>query len=328
MKELTFINQNKSRWEKFERQLKSPSHVDPDELADQFIQLTDDLSYARTFYPRSRTFMYLNNLTQKTHQEIYRNKREKSNRFISFFTQELPLVLRDARPSFLLSLGIFTICIILGAVSALTDDSFIRIILSDAYVNTTLDSIEKGDPMAVYSSTSEMPMFLMITYNNIKVSLITFLAGLLSPLGTFYLLFENGIMVGSFQAFFFQKNLLGVSTMAIMIHGTLELSAIVLAGGAGIIMGNSLIFPGTYPRLESFIKGTKDGTKIMLGLVPVFIVAGFLEGFVTRYYDSMANWLNMLIIFASLAFIIWYFFIYPEKVYRHTKINQPHGHKS
>ena len=326
MKEITFINRNKSRWEKFEQQLKSPSHIDPDELADQFIQLTDDLSYARTFYPRSRTFMYLNNLTQKTHQEIYRNKREKGSRFISFFTHELPLILRDARPSFFLSLGIFTAFVLLGVVSALTDDSFIRIILGDQYVNATLDSIEKGDPMAVYGNMSEMPMFLLITINNIKVSFLAFLSGLLSPLATFYLLFENGVMVGSFQAFFYQKNLLGVSTMAIMIHGTLELSAIVLAGGAGIIMGKSLIFPGTYPRLEAFIKGTKDGTKIMLGLIPIFIVAGFLEGFVTRYYNTMANWLNMLIIFASLAFIVWYFFIYPEKVYRHTKINQSHEH--
>ncbi len=326
MKEITFINRNKSRWEKFELQLKSPSHIDPDELADQFIQLTDDLSYARTYYPRSRTFMYLNNLTQKTHQEIYRNKREKGSRFISFFTRELPFVLRDARPSFFLSLAIFIVFALLGAVSAITDDNFVRAILGDQYVNATLDSIEKGDPMAVYGNMSEMPMFLLITINNIKVSFMTFLSGLLSPLGTFYFLFENGVMVGSFQAFFYQKNLLGISTMAIMIHGTLELSAIVLAGGAGIIMGKNLIFPGTYPRLDAFIKGTKDGAKIMLGLIPVFIVAGFLEGFVTRYYNSMANWLNILIIFASLAFIVWYFFIYPEKVYRRTKLNRSHEH--
>jgi len=326
MKEITFINRNKTRWEKFEQQLKSPSHIDPDELADQFIQLTDDLSYARTFYPRSRTFMYLNNLTQKTHQEIYRNKREKGSRIISFFTKELPLVLRDARPSFFLSLGIFLISALLGVVSALSDDSFVRVILGDQYVNMTLDSIEKGDPMAVYGKMGEMPMFLMITINNIKVSFITFLFGLLSPLGTFFSLFNNGIMVGSFQAFFYQKNLLEVSTLAIMIHGTLELSAIVLAGGAGIVLGKNLIFPGTYPRKEAFIKGAKDGTKIMLGLMPVFIVAGFLEGFITRYYDTMANWLNMLIIILSMAFIIWYFFIYPEKVFRTTQLIQSNEH--
>lgn len=322
MKELTFINRNKDRWEKFEQQLKSPSQVNPDELADQFIQLTDDLSYARTFYPQSRTLMYLNNLTQKTHQEIYRNKREKSSRFKSFFAQELPLVLQSARPAFLLSLGIFLISALLGVVSAYSDDSFLRVVLGDQYVDMTLDNIEKGDPMGVYGVMGEMPMFLMITLNNIKVAIQAFLFGLLTPLGTFYALFENGIMVGSFQTFFYQKNLLGVSTLAIMIHGTLELSAIVLAGGAGIVLGKNFIFPGTYPRKDAFIKGAKDGVKIMVGLIPVFIVAGFLEGFVTRYYNSMAVWLNMGIIILSLVFIIWYFFIYPEKVYRNAQLNQ------
>ncbi len=280
MKEITFINRNKARWEKFEQQLKKPSSIDPDSLADQFIQLTDDLAFARTFYPRSHTLAYLNSLSQKTHQELYRNKREKGSRIPSFIKTELPLVLRSARPYFLISFIVFMAAWTIGVASALNDNNFVRIILGDQYVNMTLNNIEKGDPMAVYGNTSELPMFLHITMNNVLVSFVVFLFGLLTPLGSIYQLFRNGIMVGAFQAFFYQKNLLGVSTLAIMIHGTLELSAIVLAGGAGIILGKYFIFPGSYPRKESFVYGVKKGIKIMIGLVPVFIVAGFLEGFV------------------------------------------------
>ncbi|MCU4165303.1 stage II sporulation protein M [Carboxylicivirga caseinilyticus] len=316
MKEVTFINRNKKRWEKFEAQLQKSSLVTPDELADQFIQLTDDLAYARTYYPNTRTLSYLNSLSQKTHQEIYRNKREKGSRIPTFFAFELPLILNYARPYFFLSLVVFIAAWALGAISAYVDHDFLRVIAGDQYVNMTLDNIEKGDPMAVYSQVGEMPMFIGITFNNVFVSFYVFVMGLLTPIGTIIQIFRNGIMVGAFQAFFYHKNLLGVSTYAIMIHGTLELSAIVLAGGAGIIMGKYLLFPGTYPRKDSFVYGVKKSIKIMIGLVPVFIVAGFLEGFVTRYYNSMETWMNILIIAISLTFIVWYFFLYPVKVHK------------
>ncbi|TAJ14632.1 stage II sporulation protein M [Marinilabiliaceae bacterium JC017] len=320
MKEITFINRNKARWERFEAQLKKPSKIDPDELADQFIQLTDDLSYARTFYAQSHTLTYLNGLTMRTHQEIYRNKRENGNRIIHLFKEEIPLVMHENRKYFLFSLVFFLLSVLLGVVSSLTDDSFVRLILGDAYVNMTLDNIEKGDPMAVYGQMSELPMFLTIALNNIRVSFILFLFGLATPIGTLFGLFRNGIMVGAFQTFFYQKNLLGISSMAIMIHGTLELSAIVIAGGAGIILGKSILFPGSYPRKTTFMKGVKDGSKVMLGLVPIFTVAGFLEGFVTRAYGSMSTGVNIFIIAVSLVFIVWYFFIYPEFVHKKTNL--------
>ncbi len=316
MKEITFINRNKKRWERFEAQLQNASVMTPDELADQFIQLTDDLAFARTYYPKTRTLSYLNSLSQKTHQEIYRNKREKGSRIPKFIAVELPLILNSARPYFLLSLLVFMAAWALGAVSAYVDDDFLRVIAGDQYVNMTLDNIEKGDPMAVYSTMEEMPMFLGITFNNVFVSFYVYIMGLLTPLGTMFQIFRNGIMVGAFQAFFYHKNLLGVSTFAIMIHGTLELSAIVLAVGAGLIMGKYLLFPGTYPRKESFVYGVKKSIKIMIGLVPVFIVAGFLEGFVTRFYNSMETWVNISIIALSLTFIVWYFFLYPVTVHK------------
>src|SRR5690606_15344093 len=100
-----------------------------------------------------------------------------------------------------------------------------------------------------------------------------------------YFLFYNGVMLGSFQYFFHQRGLLMESALTIWIHGTLEITAIVIAGGAGIVMGNSILFPGTYSRTESLMRGARRGVKIVLGMIPIFLVAAFLESFVTRLTD-------------------------------------------
>ena len=242
------------------------------------------LAFARTFYPRTPIFQYLNTLSQQAHQVVYRNKRESSRRIKTFIKTELPLELRAARPWFLLSLAVFLFAWLLGCASVLNDEGFIRLILGNDYVNMTLDNIEQGDPMAVYKSMDQLPMFVFITFNNVYVAFRVFLYGILTPLGSVWQLFLNGLMVGSFQTFFIEKNLFGVSTMAVMIHGTLELSAIIIAGGAGIMLSKNLFFPGTYSRKEAFINGASKGLKIMLGVIPVFMVAGFFEGFVTRHY--------------------------------------------
>ena len=129
------------------------------------------------------------------------------------------------------------------------------------------------------------------------------------------MLFENGMMLGAFQTFFFLKDMGWQSVLVVWVHGTLEISAIIIAGGAGLIVGNSILFPGTHRRLHSLKRGAKDGLKLMIGLVPVFIVAAFLEGFITRY-STMPKAISISILAISLFFIIWYFVIYPVKVHR------------
>ncbi len=323
MREVTFINRNRDRWQNFEARVSKPQQFQPDELADHYVQLIDDLSYARTFYPESSVVQYLNQLSGKAYQLIYQNKKEKSNRLQTFWTKELPLELFRARQDFFLSLVIFVVSMLIGSASALNNSDFLRLILGDHYVNMTLNNIEQGDPLAVYGSIDEVYMFLKITSNNLMVSFVVFLFGLLTPVGTALLLFRNGVMVGAFQAFFYQHSLFTVSSLGIYLHGTLELSALVLAGGAGIILGKSMLFPGTLPRKTSFIRGVRRGTKIMLGLIPFFIVAGFIESFITRYYDKMSLMVNLLIIGVSLALIIGYFVIYPIYIHRVVTLKKP-----
>ncbi|WP_210463209.1 MULTISPECIES: stage II sporulation protein M [Rufibacter] len=306
MREAAFIKQNSAKWKRYATEPTS----NPDELADRFIELTDDLAFARTFYPDSDNTDYLNSLTGKVHQAIYRNKKEKGNRFVLFWKQELPLLMAQYHRQLFYAFLIFAAAVFIGAISAAYDDTFVRLILGDQYVNQTVDNIRKGDPMAVYKQADETIMFLTITYNNIKVAFIAFAMGVLLSAGTFWILLKNGIMLGAFQYFFYKQGLLLSSMLTIWIHGTLEISAIIIAGCAGFVMGNSLLFPKTFSRLESFRRGAKDGMKIVVGLVPIFIMAGFLEGFVTRH-TQMPLFASLLIIGGSAALIVFYFLLYP-----------------
>ena len=190
------------------------------------------------------------------------------------------------------------------------DQTFIRSILGDSYVDMTEENINKGDPFGVYKDGNEFGMFINIAANNIRVSLMTFIFGLFAGIGSLYLLFSNGLMLGTFQYMFFAKGLGWKSVLVIWIHGTLEISAIVIAGTAGMILGNSFLFPGTFSRIESLKNGAKDAVKVVIGLIPFFLLAAFFEGFVTRHTE-MPVWLSSIILVLSASIIIWYFTIYP-----------------
>ncbi len=312
MREAAFVKQNKDKWIRFENVL-SGNHTDlsPDELSALYLEVTDHLSYAKTFYPQSKTAQYLNHLASQSHQKIYKTKRESSTRFITFFTQEFPLLMYKYQRQLLISFLVFTLFCVVGAYSAATDGAYVRSILGDAYVNMTLENIADNDPMRVYKEMNEVEMFMGITVNNIKVALMAFIFGILLSIGSLYLMMQNGVMLGSFQYFFYDKGLLWESVRTIWIHGTIEISVIIIAGAAGLVLGNGILFPGTYTRLESFKRGMKDGLKIVVSTIPFFIIAGFLEGFVTRHTE-MPDWLAILIITLSLLLILFYYVVYPR----------------
>jgi len=310
MREAAFAKQNKDKWLQFENVLKNNIQLEPDELSALYIEITDHLSYAQTFYPNSNTHKYLNGISVKAHQKIYKTKTASRKKLIRFFTHDFPLFFSQYHKELLLSFILFALFSIVGAYSAATDGAFVRLIMGDAYVNMTLENIESNDPMAVYKKMEETEMFLGITINNIKVALFAFIFGAFFSIGTVYMIMQNAIMLGSFQYFFYSKGLLWESARTIWIHGTIEISVIIIAGCAGLVFGNSLLFPRTYTRLQSFIQGAKDGLKIVLSTIPFFIIAGFLEGFVTRHTE-MPDALAITIIVLSLALICYYYIFYP-----------------
>lgn len=310
MKEALFVKRNADKWGQYEQY----QGLSTDELAKKYIELTDDLAFSKTFFPNSTTTKYLNGLTSSFHQSIYKNKKEKRSRFITFWTQELPFIFYQERKQVLYAFFFFIVAVVIGAVSAKYNEDFVRLILGDAYVNMTNENIAKGDPFAVYKQSEEIIMFLQIATNNIRVSFLAFIFGVFCSLGTVSLLFRNGIMLGSFQYFFYSKNLGLASLLVIWLHGTIEITSIVIAGAAGLVLGNSILFPGTLPRKTAIFNAAKNGIKIVIGLVPLFLIAAFIESFFTRY-TQMPTYLSATVLITSFAFVIWYFIIYPYLIH-------------
>jgi uncharacterized membrane protein SpoIIM required for sporulation len=310
MKEITFLKQNHAKWLQFEELLDSQQGNDPDALAELFVRITDDLSWARTFYPDSNTEKYLNDLAARIHQEIYKNKKERRSRLLTFWTRELPLLMAKQRLNLLIAFLIFGISTWVGVISAQNDEGFVRLILGDGYVDETLKRMSDGDPLGVYKQDNQFLMFFQIALNNSRVALLCIVAGILGWIGVGYLQFYNGVMLGSFFWFLSSNGYTHEAFHTVWIHGVIEIWCIVVAGAAGMAFGNALWFPGAWPRSVSFMRGTREALKIGLGLVPFFFLAAFLEGFVTRYTE-MNDFAREFIIFGSLVFVIWYFVIYP-----------------
>ena len=317
MKEITFLKQNASKWENYESSLDKKEVEHPAKVAEMFIELTDDFSYSKSNYEESKTTKYLNSLTARVHQLVYRNKKESNKRIFLFWKIEIPSLFGKYHNLLLISFVVGVIGTLLGVVSQLYDESFVRIIMGDDYVNQTIERIKNGNPIGIYGEMPQGFMFFYITINNIRVSFMMFAMGMIFSVGTGFYILYNCIMLGSFFAMFYQYNVLGKALKVVWIHGTLEISAIVIAGCAGFILGNSFMFPVSYSRLESFKRGAKDGIKIIVGLIPIFICAGFLESFITRYTE-MPLWLSLMIILGSLTFLVWYFIWLPFKF---NKIN-------
>ncbi|WP_026977875.1 stage II sporulation protein M [Flavobacterium tegetincola] len=314
MREVAFIKQNKEKWLDFEAAIFGKAKKNPDEIAGLYIHLINDLSYAQTYYPKSKTVVYLNYLASQIYQRIYKTKRQEKNRLLYFFSEEVPLLLFQYRRHVLYAFLLFFMSVGIGVLSARYDDDVTRLILGDTYVNTTLENIKDGNPVAIYKTGSNWGGFIGITINNLRVGAYCFIMGIFGGIGTFYVLFKNCLMLGAFQYFFYQEGVFWESVQGIWIHGSMEIFAIVIESAAGFILGASILFPQTFSRMNSLKIGFRNSFKIFLSTIPFTIAAGFLEGFVTRYSLEMPNWMNVFIILTTLSLISFYYLIFPHIV--------------
>jgi len=315
MKETSFIEQNKEKWRRFQ-DLAARKEGNPEEIADLYSDITDDLSYAQTFYNRRTVRVYLNQIAQGIHNLVHKERSESLRKFFTVWRVSLPIEIYRSRRHLLFALCIFLFWVILGAVTTHFNPDFPRVIMGDGYVDMTIDNISKGNPLKVYESESQLNMFLQISFNNIRVAFYSFIFGVFFTVGTHIFLFKNGVMLGAFQYFFHLKGVLLTSFLGIWIHGAFEISALVIAGGAGITLGNGWLFPGSYTRLQSMQLSAKRGLKIMMSMVPFLFVAGFLESYVTHNYQVLPEWSKWTLIMLSFSIIIFYYILYPIYIAR------------
>ncbi len=338
MREAMFIKKNVEKWKEYQH-----SQTDnPDETAERFVTLIDDLSYAKTFYPKSKVTRWINGIASGIYLNIYKNKKEKYSRIFTFWKYELPLLFKRYHKILLFTFLVFSLFVIIGVWSSKNDESFVRGVLGDGYVDMTEENISKGDPFGVYKDDNPFLMFVRIAFNNIFIAFMFVLGGLFLGIPTLFHwpvvriagLWDTGMMLGSFQYMFFSHGLGLKSILVIWVHGTLEISIFVIAATAGFIIANGILFPGTYSRFISFKTGIKDALKIVLVIIPILIVAAFFESYVTHLmsqtFDKESNpglpvWASVIILVSSFTFIIWYFVILPVRLHKKGYYIQPDG---
>ena len=324
MREAKFIRKNVEKWNKYQHQ---PSD-DPDEMADRFITLLDDLSYAKTFYPKSKVTNWINGIAATIYHSIYQNKKQDFTAIFSFWKYELPLLFKRYHKVLLFTFLLFCGIVTLGVLSSIVDPTYARQYFDHhvqaGYYDETISRIRSGDPFGVYKDDNQFSMFIRIAYNNINVAFRTVISGILFGIGTIFSMWSNGIMLACFQYIFFSQGLGWQSILVIWIHGTIEISSLVIASCAGFIIGTGWLFPGTYTRRQAFLRSAKDAVKICIALVPFFIIAAFLESYITHlmsntFQNNSKNIglpvpVSILILGGSLYLLWWYFISYPMRL--------------
>ena len=293
--------------------------ADPDKLTDLFVEITDDLSYSRTFYAKRSVRVYLNYLSQLVFLKVNKNRKVSVKKFVKFWTHGLPMEFARSWKAMLLAFVIFMGSMMVGIVSTANDIDYATQIMGEGYISMTDENIANGDPMAVYHQNGNSAWSSFgITYNNTMVASRTYITGIAAGIPPVIIMVHNGIMLGTFHYYLYHKGVLSEAMWIIWIHGVLEIATIIIAGGAGLVLGGGLLFPGTYTRLQSLRISAKRSFKIALSCVFILIFSGFIEGSVTRH-TGMPMAFKYIIVLGSLAFICFYFVAYPIYLYR-TKI--------
>ena len=319
MKESSFIKNNLKKWRSFEKLEGDKSHAKIDEEAKLFGEIIDDLNYSRTFFNKRSVRIYLNNLSFSVFTKLTTNQHREAG-VANFWLNILPKEVYRSYKQILTALAIFLIAMGIGAVSQDANHEFANLIMGDYYMEMTEENIANGDPFAVYKTNDFPEFFYQLITNNTRVAIIAFIGGLLLGLGTFYILIHNGIMLGTFQMYLYQKGLFVSSLGAVWLHGVFEISAIVISGAAGFVLANGIVNPGSYTRSRAFINGAKRGSRIMLSMIPFLVVAGFIESAVTPNYDALSVGPRVILLILCTSIIIFYIVILPIRA-RHYKIS-------
>ncbi len=327
MREPLFIKRNKAKWEEYDNEFTK----DPDVLSDRFSNILDDLSYAQTFYPKGKTTQYLNERAVNFYNQIYKQKKEPISKILDFWRTDLPLMLYRNHKFLLLSFLLFMFTSFLGVISAIYVPDFFDYI-SPGYMDMTKDNIANGNPFGVYSDSNATDMFFHIAFNNISLSFVfDFIGGIFFGIASIVSTFHNGLMFGAFNYMFYDAGLGAEFGLVVMIHGIFELFALILSVAAGFRLCHSLIFIGTYSRVESVKKGFVEGMQQMVLVFILLFVAAILESYVTRLGANyvatnisgqfLPFWAIATILVLCSVAIIWYFVLLPIKVNNKFKNN-------
>ena len=308
-----FIQQRETDWRELSNMLrkiqsggiKKLSSDELRRLGTLYRVTTSHLAAARTYFPTSEATRYLNQLVAKAHASIYRPHTLNVKSIFRLFSQEIPAVFRRRIGYIILAFAIFSGAALAGFLGCYFEEDLPRIIVEDEYVDKTEENMAKGDPCAIYKTGIKPLASSIIMTNNIGVTFYAFSLGVIMGVGTVAILLFNGLIFGSI-AFVFHQNQYAIEFLStVMIHGTIELGCIFIAGGAGLLIGDALINPGDRFRKDALVQNGKEAVKLILGIMPWLVLAGIIEGFITPMDLPLSA--RLAIIMTTGTFFITYF---------------------
>jgi len=252
-------------------------HRELQELGLLYRQTASDLATVREDVTSKQLSFYLNQLLGRAHNLIYMGHKQKISGLVRFYTQTFPQVFRETFPQTFLAFLIFTVTGIATWAVTIHDPAFAHRMLGPEMMAT----IEKRE-MWTKSIVTIKPLAASgIMTNNLAVCFTAFAMGITAGLGTINMMVTNGMLIGVIGAATWQAGMALQLWSFVAGHGALELPAIFISGGAGLEIARGMLFPGLLPRRESLALAGGRAARLMIGIVPMLIVAGIIEGFVS-----------------------------------------------
>ena len=280
-----WLEKRKPNWSRLEdllarskgRGVSALDHKDLQELGLLYRQTASDLAIAREDITSSQLAAYLNSLLGRTHNLIYMGNKPKVAGIVRFYSETYPRIFRELWPQTLLAFGIFAVTGLAAFILTMRDPTFAHRLLGTHMMET----IEKRE-MWTHSIVTIKPLAASsIMTNNLSVAFATFASGITGGVGTVWMMVLNGLLIGVIGAATLQAGMAGQLWTFVVPHGVLELPAIFIAGGAGFEIARGMLFPGLLPRRESLARAGGRAAQLLLGTIPMLIVAGVIEGFLS-----------------------------------------------
>jgi uncharacterized membrane protein SpoIIM required for sporulation len=251
------------------------SRAELQELALLYRQVAADLSILRDDPTARALAHYVNQLLARAHHIIYSGRKTNLLTLFRFLRDDYPAIFQRQFGFVLASVLISVAWGVVGAAVTNARPEFMR-----HFVGPDMISTMERHEMWTKSVVSVAPMATSaIMTNNLSVSFITFAGGILFGFGTFFALYQNGMMLGVIGAACHQYSMSLALWSFVAPHGALELPSILIAGGAGFRLGYAMLFPGALRWKDSVARGGIEATQLISGIIPLLVIAGCLEGF-------------------------------------------------
>jgi uncharacterized membrane protein SpoIIM required for sporulation len=277
-------------------------HRELQELGLLYRQTASDLATVREDVTSQQLTFYLNQLLGRAHNLIYMGHKQKMSGIVRFYTQTFPQVFRETFRQTFLAFLIFMVTGIATWAVTIHDPAFAHRMLGPQMMAT----IEKRE-MWTNSIVTIKPLAASgIMTNNLFVCFLTFALGITAGIGTIRLMVTNGMLIGVIGAATWQAGMALQLWSFVAAHGVLELPAIFISGGAGLEIARGMLFPGLLPRRESLALAGGRAARLMIGIMPILIIAGVIEGFISPSGIAIGlKFLLAAVLFAGLTTYLW-----------------------